>query len=356
MTLGSPRRAVVEALCRATAHAPILLAFATIYLVWGSTYLAIAVAVETLPPFLMVAVRMLVAGGLLYGFARCRGEAAFTRAEWKSAAVTAALLFVGGYGVIAWAEQEVASGVTALLGTTSPLWLVLIQWGRGGGAPRRRTWAGLLLGTAGVALLLTGTPGIGITQVVPMLAVLFASLLWAAGSLRASAQRKNGSAVRTAGAEMLIGGWLLLGIGLALGEWQRVSVEALTTEALLALGYLTLFGSVAAFTAYRWLLERVQPSLVATHSYVNPLIALVLGWAVLQEPLGTGVLVSAIAIVGAIALLKHGSGRAATAGAGPTGQVESSTPLQVDAATPVPARAGVRRRRSGGARRRPAAA
>lgn len=307
MTLGGTRRDVVGAMCRATAHAPVLIAFATIYLVWGSTYLAIAVAVDTMPPFLMVAVRMLVAGGLLYGFARCRGEAAFTTEQWKSAVVTAALLFVGGYGVVAWAEEEVASGVTALLGTTAPLWLVLIQWARGGGAPRARTWAGLLLGTIGVALLLTGTPGLGRSDVGRMLAVLFASLLWAAGSLRAAGRRTGGSAVRMAGAEMLLGGWMLLGVGMALGEWRRVSVEALTVESLLALGYLTLFGSVAAFTAYRWLLDRVQPSLVATHSYVNPFIALVLGWAVLNEPVGAGVVVSAIAIVGAIVLLKHGA-------------------------------------------------
>lgn len=286
-------------------HAPVLLAFATIYLVWGSTYLAIAVAVETLPPFLMVAVRMLAAGGVLYGYARWRGAAAFTRAEWGFAITNGALLFLGGYGIIAWAEQRVASGITALLATTAPFWLVLLQWATDRARPTLRTWLGLALGTFGVALLLAGDTAIGAGDALRALGVLLSSLLWAAGTLRASRRRARGSAARTAGAEMLAGGWMLLLAGLLLGEGARVSVAAFTPSSLLALGYLTVFGSIAAFTAYRWLLERVEPSLVTTHAYVNPFVALVLGWLWLDEPMGGRVIVSALAIVGAIALMRR---------------------------------------------------
>lgn len=300
----------------AEGHAPLpllLLAFATIYLVWGSTYLAIAVAVETLPPFLMVAVRMLVAGGLLYGYARIRGESAYERSEWRFAFTNGSLLFLGGYGLVAWAEQQVASGVTAMLATTAPFWLVLIQWATGAGRPRLRTWAGLALGTAGVALLFSqGSVG-GDAATVRTVAVLVSSICWAAGTLRASRRQTRGSAARAAGAEMLAGGWLLLTIGLLLGEAEGASLAGLTTKAVLALAYLIVFGSIGAFTAYRWLLQRVSPSLVATHAYVNPLVALILGWAILAEPLGVRVIASSVAIIGAIALMRARQRTVATA-------------------------------------------
>ncbi len=289
---------------RAVRHAPLLLAFATIYLVWGSTYLAIAVAVETLPPFLMVAVRMLVAGGVLYGYARVRGQAAFDRREWRYAWSNGGLLFLGGYGLVAWAEQRVPSGITALLATTAPFWLVLLQWWTAGTRPVLRTWASLALGTAGVAVLLADGAAIAPGDALYALAVLAGSVMWGWGTLRASRHHSQGSAARTAGGEMLAGGCLLLVVAVLLGEPFRVSAAAVTHSSLLALAYLTVFGSIAAFTAYRWLLDRVPASLVATHAYVNPIVALALGWLLLSEPMGTRVIVSAAAIVGAIALMR----------------------------------------------------
>jgi drug/metabolite transporter (DMT)-like permease len=283
---------------------PVAAAFATIYVVWGSTYLAIAYAVETMPPFLTMAARMLLAGGALYGWSRSRGEAALTRAEWRWAAVTGALLFLGGYGALAWAEQRIESGTAALLGTTSPLWLVLIQWQRGGRRPSPGTWAGLVLGMLGVSLLI-GSLEAGWAELLPAAAVLVAAFFWAAGSLRASNSPLRGSASRSAGAEMLAGGMVVLVAGLLLGEGPDATAAAFTLRSVGALAYLVVFGSIAAFCAYRWLLQERPPSLVATHSYVNPFVALLLGWMLAGESLGPNVLLAAISIVGAIALLRR---------------------------------------------------
>lgn len=283
---------------------PVAAAFATIYLVWGSTYLAIAYAVETMPPFLTMAARMLLAGGALYGWSRSRGEAALTRVEWQWAAVTGALLFLGGYGALAWAEQRIESGTAALLGTTSPLWLVLIQWQRGGRRPSPGTWAGLVLGMLGVSLLI-GSLEAGWTELLPAAAVLVAAFFWAAGSLRAATSALKGSASRSAGAEMLAGGMVVLVAGLLLGEGPDAAAASFTVRSVGALAYLVVFGSIAAFCAYRWLLQERPPSLVATHSYVNPFVALLLGWLLAGESLGPNVLLAAISIVGAIALLRR---------------------------------------------------
>ncbi|HSK21240.1 MAG TPA: EamA family transporter [Longimicrobiales bacterium] len=283
---------------------PVAAAFATIYVVWGSTYLAIAYAVETMPPFLTMAARMLLAGGALYGWSRSRGEACLTGAEWRWAAVTGALLFLGGYGALAWAEQRIESGTAALLGTTSPLWLVLIQWQRGGRRPSPGTWAGLVLGMVGV-LLLIGSLEAGLAELLPAAAVLVAAFFWAAGSLRASKSPLTGSASRSAGAEMLAGGVVVLAAGLLVGEGPDATAAAFTLRSVGALAYLVVFGSIAAFCAYRWLLQERPPALVATHSYVNPFVALLLGWMLAGESLGPNVLLAAISIVGAIALLRR---------------------------------------------------
>jgi drug/metabolite transporter (DMT)-like permease len=294
---------------RSGGRVAVLIAFATIYFVWGSTYLAIAYAVETMPPFLMMAARMLVAGGALYGWARWRGEPGLKAREWRWAAVTGAMLFLGGYGAVGWAEQYIDSGTAALLATTSPLWLVLIQWAGGGRRPGWRTWTGLGLGTAGVALLMGGIPGGGEATLLPAAAVLVAALLWAAGTQRASRSPLSGSASRSAGAEMLAGGVILLAVGVMLGEASRVDSSTFDGRSVGALAYLVVFGSIAGFGAYRWLLQVRPASLVATHSYVNPFVALLLGWMLAGESLGGGVLLAAVGIVGAIALLRSDAGR-----------------------------------------------
>lgn len=295
---------------RCLAAFPVLLAFATIYLVWGSTYLAIAVAVDTIPPFTAMASRMLIAGGVLVAYARWRGEAPLSGREWRESAITGSLLFVGGYGVIAWAEQSVASGVAALLATTSPFWLVMLQW-RAGERPSRLTMTGLLLGTAGVGLLLQGGPSASSTDVVRMAGILGGSFFWALGTLRAARRVAGGSAARMAGSEMFAGGWVMLVIALLLGEAGALRDGAISRESVFAVGYLALFGSVIAFTAYRWLLERVPAALVATHAYVNPIVALLVGWWFAHEAIGPSVIASSVAIVGAVALLRWGTARAA---------------------------------------------
>lgn len=283
-------------------------AFATIYIVWGSTYLAIAIAVEVLPPLLMTGGRMLLAGTVLYGWSRWHGEAALSRAEWRWTALTGVLLFLGGYGGVAWAEQEIESGSAALLVSTSPLWLVVIQWLRGGRRPGWATWGGLGLGTAGVALLMGGLAGTGGSQLLPAAVLLAAAVFWSAGSLRASRSPLGGSASRSAGAEMLAGGVTLGLAGLLAGEGPELAAAPFSVRSTAAFGYLVVFGSITAFGAYRWLLQVRPPSLVATHSYVNPFVALLLGWIFAGEALGGGVVIAALSIVGAIALLRRDAG------------------------------------------------
>jgi drug/metabolite transporter (DMT)-like permease len=306
---GASDRCVAVA-TRWVATLPVLVAFAIIYLVWGSTYLAIAVAVETIPPFTAMAARMLIAGGVLVAFARLRGEARLTWTEWRESAVIGSLLFVGGYGVLAWAEQSVASGVAALLASTSPFWLVMLQW-RGGERPSRLTLLGLLLGTVGVGLLLNGGSAGTMSEAVRMTAIVFGAFFWGMGTLRASRRVAAGSAARTAGSEMFAGGLVMVVLAVLLGEGSALRTAAISRESLLAVGYLALFGSVIAFTAYRWLLGRVAAALVATHSYVNPFIALLVGWWFAQEAIGAGVIAASVAIVGAVALLRAGTARAA---------------------------------------------
>jgi drug/metabolite transporter (DMT)-like permease len=193
-----------------------------------------------------------------------------------------------------------------------------------------RTWAGLLLGTFGVAVLLGGGGAVRPADMLPGVAVLGAAFFWAVGSLRAARSPLRGSAARSAGAEMLAGGVVVLLAGLVLGEGGRVGSAAFSARSLAALAYLVVFGSIAAFSAYRWLLCRRPPSLVATHSYVNPFVALLLGWLIAGESMGAGVLLAGVSIVGAVALLRGGEAR--TADAHDVVRAESHGPVAAEAA------------------------
>jgi drug/metabolite transporter (DMT)-like permease len=246
------------------------LALLAVYVIWGSTYLAIRFAIEGFPPFLMAGIRFVIAGGLLFVLLRLRGEPIPTRKEWGAAAIVGLLLLVGGNGMVTFAEQWVASSLAALAVATVPIFAALFagKWGRW---PTRREWLGLGIGLAGVVLL--NLEGDMRANPLGALALLFATVSWAFGSVwsRYLPMPKGmmGSAI-----EMLAGGVVLLGLGFVTGE-QITTMPG--PRPILALLYLIVFGAIIAFTAYNFLLQRVRPSLATSYAYVNPVVAVALG-------------------------------------------------------------------------------
>lgn len=283
----------------------LLIAFASVYVIWGSTYLGIRFAVETLPPFTMAGARFLLAGALLYGWASLRGAPRPDRRAWTAAAVVGGLLLLGGNGLVTWAEQRgLLSGVAALLVATEPLWIVILNWLRPRGASSTRgSVGGVVLGFAGVALLL-GPSAFSQAESVQLLgagAVILAALTWAVGSLYAIGAPLPASGAQAAGMQMLAGGALLSATGLATGEWGRLDPGAVSLSSALAFGYLTIFGSIVAFSAYGWLLKNTTPTRASTYAYVNPVVAVFLGWALKDEKVTTYTLLATVTIVGAVA-------------------------------------------------------
>jgi len=284
----------------------ILAAFAAVYLIWGSTYLGIRIAIETIPAFLMIGFRFVIAGTILYTWLRLRGVERPRRVHWRSAAIIGALMVAGGTGMVAWSEQRVASGLAALLVAMVPLWIVLLDWLRPGGSqPPAVVVGGVVLGLLGIVLLidpanLAGGPRI---DVIGAGALMFATLSWASGSLYSrQASLPDRQQMGTA-LEMLVGGTLLVLVGSATGEWARFDLAAITARSWLALAYLITFGSLVAFSAYLWLLKAATPAKAATYAYVNPVVALFLGWALAGEPLGPRVLVAAAIVLGAVVIV-----------------------------------------------------
>lgn len=334
-------------------RAAILAAYAALYVIWGSTYLGIRVGIATLPPFGMAATRFLLAGALLYGWARLRGAPRPTARQWGAAAVVGALLLLLGNGGVTWAEQRVPSGVAALLIATEPLWIVLLGWRRPGGTrPSLATALGLALGIAGVVVLVgpgasSAGPPSGHVDLRGAAVVLAGALSWAAGSLWATGPggraRLPASAPLTTGMQMLTGGALLLGASAAAGEPAAFHPTAVSPASVAALGYLIVFGSIVAFSAYVWLLGVEPPARVATYAFVNPVVAVLLGWAVAGEALTGRVVVAAAVIVGAVVLLtlRPAAARAARVTAAPIEEeprVQHYDVLALAPATPSEAR------------------
>ncbi len=281
-------------------------AFAAVYTIWGSTYLAIRVAVETLPPFLMAGVRFLIAGSLLYAIARWRGAPPPRRSHWRPALIIGGLLLLGGNGGVVWAEQVVPSGITALMVTAVPLWMVLLHWaGPGGVRPSGLEIVGLVLGLVGVAVLVDPVSLSGSEPVNPVGAVvlILASLSWAIGSLYSRRAKLPDSPLMATAIEMLAGGALLLVAGIGTGEAAKFNAEDVSLQSVLALAYLVVFGALVGFTAYIWLLGVSTPAKVSTYAYVNPVIAVLLGWAVLAEPLTGKTLLAMVVIVSGVVLI-----------------------------------------------------
>ncbi len=275
-----------------------------VYLVWGSTYLGIRLAIDTIPPLLMAGVRFSVAGAVLYAFSIGRGESRRDRpgpAQWTAAFLIAALLLVGGNGGVVLAERSIPTGIAALLVATVPLWMAIIDRVFFGHRLYRLTVVGLLVGFGGVALLL-GWQG-GHIDLRGALLGLLAPICWASGSVFSRRARLPVRPMVATAMQMLCGGALFLAAGTAAGELGRVHLSAISTTSLLALAYLTVFGSLVAFSAYVYLLRSAPLTLVSTYAYVNPVVAVGLGALVLGEHVTLRTLIAGGVIVGAIALI-----------------------------------------------------
>ena len=282
-------------------------ALIAIYLAWGSTYLAIHFAVESIPPFFMTGVRFLVAGLILYTWRRLAGDPAPTRAQWRSGAIIGNLLLVGGIGGVTWAEQYVPSGISALLISATPLWIVLIEALRPGGS--RPTWlttTGVVIGLVGISILIDPVKTTGQQHGYNLLgvaALLLAALSWSIGSIYSRGANLPKSGLLGNGMELLAGSAGSFLLGLVTGEAGRLNIAAITLRSVAGLAYLIVVGSLIGFVCYTWLLRVAPTTLVVTYAYVNPLVAVILGSLLAQEVLTPRVLIATPLILAAVVLI-----------------------------------------------------
>ncbi len=287
----------------------LIAAFAAVYIFWGSTYLAIKYAIETLPPFLMAGSRFLIAGSILYVWARFSADYEKpTLKHWRTSLIVGTLLLLGGNGCVVLAEHYISSSLAALLIAVEPFWIVLLSWlWLGGNRPNWKVALGLVVGFAGVYLLVGGQNSSnangGNHQILGAFLVMTAALSWASGSIYGLRATTPKSSVLTSGMQMLSGGFVLTLVGTFAGEWTKFNIADVSRNSWLGFAYLLIFGSIVGFTAYSWLLKNAAPSLVATYAYVNPVVAVFLGWLVAGESLSLQMLVGAAVIVSSVALI-----------------------------------------------------
>jgi drug/metabolite transporter (DMT)-like permease len=293
-----------------THRVTVVLCFLSIYLIWGSTYLAIRFAVETIPPLYTAGLRHLTAGLILLAWCLAK-RLRPTWAQIRASIIIGAFFFLGGHGTLHWAEQKVPSGLASLIIASEPLWVFLLS------AVAARQWrmngtlvAGIILGFGGVGLLmgrsaLNSGPGV----FVGALAVLLGAFSWSVGIVYSRRSHLSGHPLLLSALSLLAGSLQLLLAGTVFHEYRQFSLATISLRSWLALGYLILFGSVVAFTAYNWLLEHYSPTLVATHTYVNPLVAVLLGWLFAGEAVTFNVILSTAMVIGAVMLVDRGTAR-----------------------------------------------
>jgi drug/metabolite transporter (DMT)-like permease len=288
----------------------VAIALCSLYLVWGSTYLAIGIAVETMPPLLMAGTRFLIAGGLLYGILRWQGSPAPSPAQWRGALIVGTLLLLGGNGLVCLAERSVASSLAALVVATVPLWMVLLPWIGGGSRPPLRTLLALACGLAGVGLLSAGGQGQGVDLLGASM-LLAAALCWALGSLYARRLRDAPTPLVSTSLHMLCGGAALVVVAVLCGDLARTHPQEMTAASLLSFAYLVTMGSIVGFGSYVWLLRHTSATLATSYSYVNPLVALALGCLLHHEALGRATPLATALIVGAVVVMSRPAGGSA---------------------------------------------
>ena len=284
----------------------LFLAFAAIYIIWGSTYLAIRVCVETMPPFLMAGARFLIAGALLFAFLKIRGAKWPTAQQWRANAIIGTFLLLGGNGLVVWAEQVIPSGITALLIGVGPLFIVLTEWAwPGGKRPSALTMGALLLGFAGVTWLAAPWENAshGGLHLGAVLALLLGCVSWGIGSIYSRHAKHGVEPLLASSLQMLGGGGGLLLAALAHGDLAALDLSAVTPRSWGAFAYLVAIGSLVGFPTFVWLIKHSTPARVATYAYVNPIVAVLLGWLLLREPIGPRTLVASAIIVTAVAII-----------------------------------------------------
>lgn len=323
-------------------------AFAALYVLWGSNFLAIRYAAEAMPPFLMMAVRCLIAGAILFAWAWFREGARPAPGHWRSAGAVGTLLFLGCHGLLAWAEQTIPSGVAALVMATTPVWLTLLDWGAGGPRPTTRAVLGLAIGLAGLVFLVGPKPESGTP--VALLVLVLSAFAWAAGSILSRRVQLPSSLVLASGMQLLAGGVALSVAGSVLGEWNRVDASILAPRALWGFAYMVILSSLVGFTAYTWLLRVAPPAQVGTYAFVNPMVALVAGWAIGGEAVSSATLGASTVIIAGVALIVTGARRDLKGGTHDRARVEGNDPgrpggrvpgvPQAHGARPLPPHAG----------------
>jgi drug/metabolite transporter (DMT)-like permease len=290
----------------APSRTALLLAFAAIYLIWGSTYLGIRVAVESMPPFLMAAARFLIAGTILFTFLKLRGAAWPTARQWRLNAVVGTFLLLGGNGAVVWAEQYVPSGLTALLIGIGPLFIVLTEWAWPGGTrPGGTTIFALLLGFAGVTWLAAPWENAshGGLHLGGVAAILLACVSWGIGSIYSRHAKHGADSWIASALQMLGGGGALLVAALLHGDFSALDLPSIPLRAWGAFAYLIGMGSLVGFSTFVWLMKHSTPARVSTYAYVNPVVAVFLGWLLLDEPIGPRTLVATAIIVTAVVII-----------------------------------------------------
>jgi len=299
------------------------LAFVAIYVIWGSTYLAIRYAVETIPPLVAAGIRHSIAGGILLAWAYWRGFRP-TRQQWVAGFALGALFFLIGHGSLHWAEQYVGSGLAALLIATEPMFILVLGWMMGQQKISPLSVMGLAFGVVGVAMLTGAELTVRGSSLWGLLAVLLGSLSWSLGVVLSPRLKLPADALGRTALPTICGAAMLLIAAGVTGEFRHIHWASVTPRSIFGLGYLIVFGSVIAFTAYTWLLQRVPPALVATHTYANPVVAVILGWLLAHEPLSMRVVLASTAILGAIVLIRRGE-RAVQA------KVAEAMPVEIEA-------------------------
>jgi len=281
------------------------LAFVAIYVIWGSTYLAIRYAVETIPPLVAAGIRHSIAGAIMLTWAWWRGFRP-TRQQWFAGFVLGAFFFLIGHGTLHWAEQYVGSGLAALLIATEPMFILVLAWMMGRQEISLLSALGLGLGVVGVAMLTGVELTVKGASLWGLMAVLLGSLSWSFGVVISPRLKLPADALGRTALPTICGAAMLLIAAGVTGEFQQTHWSSITLRSMFGLGYLITFGSVIAFTSYTWLLQRVPPALVATHTYANPVVAVILGWLLAHEPLSLRVVLASLAILGAIVLIRRG--------------------------------------------------
>ena len=291
-------------------------AMLAVYIVWGSTYLAIRYMVEELPPFISAGTRFLISGAILLIWQRLRGSPAPSRREWGAATIIGLFMLLGGNGLLAWAEQSIPSGIASLFIGATPLWMALLDTLRPGGIRLGwLTWIGILVGFAGIALLANPWQnGLDTLYLDPwgVIVLLLAALSWSIGSLYSRKAPLPDSPIMGTGMEMLAGSLGLFMFGSLVGEWGQLDISAITARSLLGLLYLITFGSLIGFVSYTWLLRNATTPLVSTYAYVNPLVAIFLGTMLGNEPITWRVVISALVILSSVGLINFSRARAAS--------------------------------------------